>query len=100
MFRKVSKQDVEHEHKLIKRNKATGMDNLPPGLIKDSAELISAPLTHLINTSLMTSTSPVEWKAAKIIPTHKSGACSNCDNYRPVSVLPVISKVIEKIVHQ
>ena len=100
MFRKVSKQEVEHELKSIKRNKATGMDNLPPGLIKDSAELISAPLTHLINTSLMTSTFPVEWKAAKIIPTYKSGARSNCDNYRPVSVLPVISKVIEKIVHQ
>eukprot|EP00795_Rhopilema_esculentum_P009289 gene9289-16986_t len=92
MFRKVSKQKVERELKSIKRNKATGLDDLPPGLIKDSAESISAPLTHLINMSLMTSTFPADWKAAKIIPTHKSGARSNCDNYRPISVLPILSK--------
>ena len=100
MFRKVSKQEVERELKSIKRNKATGLDNLPPGLVKDSAELISAPLTYLINMSLMTSTFPADWKAAKIIPAHKSGARSNCDNYRPISVLPILSTVIEKIVHR
>ena len=43
MFRKVSKHEVERELKSIKRNKATGMDNMSPGLIKDSAEIISAP---------------------------------------------------------
>eukprot|EP00794_Sanderia_malayensis_P000814 gene814-110_t len=72
---------------------------LKEGLIKDSA-LISAPLAHLINLSLKTSIFPTEWKAAKVIPTHKSGVHSNPDNYRPISVLPVISKVIEKIVHR
>ena len=99
MFRKISEQEVERELKSIKRNKATGLDDLPPGLIKDSAESISAPMTHLINMSFMTSTFPLDWKAAKIIPSHKSGARSNCDNYGPISVLPILSKVSEKIVH-
>ena len=90
MFRKVSKQQVERELKSIKRNKATGLDDLPPGLLKDSAEVISAPLTHLINISLMTSTFPADWKEAKVIPIHKSGVRSKCENYRPISVLPVL----------
>eukprot|EP00795_Rhopilema_esculentum_P008031 gene8031-13942_t len=88
----LNSEEVERELKSIKRNKATGLDDLPPGLIKDLAESISAPLTHLINMSLMTSTFPADWKTAKIIPTHKSGARSSCDNYRPISVLPVLSK--------
>ena len=52
----------------------------------------------MINLSLKTSIFPTDWKAAKVIPTHKSGAHSNPDNYRPISVLPVISKIIEKII--
>eukprot|EP00794_Sanderia_malayensis_P019561 gene19561-21491_t len=100
IFNVVSRREVEQQLKSVKRNKATGLDDLPPGLIKDSAELISAPLTHLINLSLKTSIFPTDWKAAKVIPTHKSGVHSNPDNYRPISVLPVISKVIEKIIHR
>eukprot|EP00794_Sanderia_malayensis_P008222 gene8222-9102_t len=100
IFKVVSRREVEQQLKSVKRNKATGLDDLPPGLIKDSAELISAPLAHLINLSLKTSIFPTDWKAAKVIPTHKSGVHSNPDNYRPISVLPVISKVIEKIIHR
>ena len=99
IFKTVSRYEVKQQLKSIKRNKATGLDDLPPGLIKDSAELISAPLAHLINLSLKTGIFPTDWKTAKVIPTHKSGAHSNPDNYRPISVLPVISKVIEKVIH-
>ena len=84
----------------IKRSKATGLDDLPPGLLKDSAEMIAAPLTHLINLSLSTNIFPADWENAKIIPIHKSGTYSNLDNYRPISILPVLSKIIEKIVHR
>ena len=96
IFKAVSRHEVEQRLKPVKRKKATGLDDLPPGLIKDSAELISAPLAHLINLSLKTSIFPTDWKTAKVIPTHKSDAHSNPDNYRPISVLPVISKTIEK----
>ena len=99
IFKMVSRHEVEQQLRSVKRNKATGLDDLPPGLIKDSADLISAPLTHLINLSLKTSIFPSDWKVAKVIPIHKSGAHSNPDNYRPISVLPVISKIIEKVIH-
>ena len=100
IFKMVSMQEVEQQLRSVKRNKATGLDDLPPGLIKDAAELISAPLAHLINLSMETSIFPTDWKAAKVIPTYKSGTHSNPDNYRPISVLPVISKIIEKIIHR
>ncbi|CAB4036437.1 Hypothetical predicted protein, partial [Paramuricea clavata] len=99
-FQPVSKFEVERKLKSIKRSKATGLDDLPPGLLKDSAELIAAPLTHLVNLSLATNIFPADWKNAKIIPIYKSGAHSNLDNYRPISILPVLSKIIEKIVHR
>ena len=61
--------------------------------------MIAAPLTHLINLSLTTNIFPADWKIAKIIPIHKSGTHSNLDNYRPIAILLVLSKIIEKIVH-
>ncbi len=60
IFNVVSRHEVEKQLKSVKRNKATGLDDLPPGLIKDSAELISAPLAHLINLSLKTSIFPTD----------------------------------------
>jgi len=62
--------------------------------------VLSVPLSHVINLSLDTGQFPQEWKAAKIIPLHKSGSTTIFDNYRPISVLPIVSKVIEKIVHK
>ena len=92
--------DVEKIIKSIKRSKATGIDDLPPGLIKDAADVLSVPLSYIINLSLDTGQFPQEWKAAKIIPLHKSGSTKSFDNYRPISILPIVSKVIEKIVHK
>ena len=86
--------------KSIKRNKSTGIDNLRLCLLKDAAHTLSAPLTYLINLSLQTGLFPNDWKLAKIVPIHKSGSHYNFDNYRPISVLPVLSKIIEKAVHR
>ena len=99
-FRPVSKLEVEKDLRSIQRNKSTGIDNLPPCLLKDAARTISAPLTHLINLSLQTGLFPEDWKLAKIVPIHKSGSRSSFDSYRPISVLPVLSKIIEKAVHR
>ena len=99
-FQSVTNMDVEKIIKSIKRSKATGIDDLPPGLVTDAAYVLSVPLSHIINLSLDTGQFPQEWKAAKIIPLHKSGSKTNFDNYRRISVLPIVSKVIEKIVHR
>ena len=76
----VSKKIVEKQLKLIKRKKATGVDNLPPGFLKDAATVISQPLCHIINLSLSSGKVPNEWKIAKVTPLFKSGNVEECNN--------------------
>ena len=81
-------------------NKATGLDNYQAKLLKLSANSISTSLTWIFNHSLKTRQFPKEWKCAKITAVHKKGPKLDTGNYRPISVLPVVSKIIEKIVHR
>ena len=83
----------------FKCKKAAGYDNLPPGLLKDSTAIISAPLAHIINLSFRSGVFPSDWKMTNILPLHKNGATDQFGNHHPISVLPVISKLIEKIAH-
>ena len=81
----------------MKRNKAVGPDNLPPNLIKDSTDVIAEHLAYVINLSLRSGLFPNDWKIARVIPLHKSGPSDRLDNYRPISALLIMSKVIEKL---
>ena len=74
------------------------MGRTHPGLMIDCARVISGPSTHIINLSLKSETVPSEWKVAKVTPIHKCGSIE--DNFRPISVLPVLSKILEKAVHK
>ena len=67
-------------------------------MIKDGAEELAVPLCHLANLSLQSSLFPTSEKLAKIRPVFKSNDRSLLDNYRPISILPVFPKVLEKIV--
>ena len=69
-------------------------------LLKDCAREIASPISFIINKSLDTSTVPNEWKIAKICPIFKAGNKELVENYRPISVLPVLSKLLEKAVHK
>eukprot|EP00794_Sanderia_malayensis_P010378 gene10378-11460_t len=90
---------VEKQLKALKRNKSTGLNELPPGMIKDCAEQISKPLAYIINLSITSGEIPSIWKKAKIIPIHKNGD-KKPENYRPISILPIFSKIIERAVHR
>ena len=61
---------------------------------------IARSLAYIINLSLQSGVFPNEWKSTRISPIFKNGAKTEPGNYRPVSILPVISKFIERIVHQ
>ena len=96
----MSRVFVLKQLRALKRKKATGLDNLPSALLKDCADAIAGPLSHLINLSLKTGTVPLIWKKARITPLHKSGSTTTPENYRPISVLPILSKILEKSVHE
>ena len=95
----VSRIFVEKELKILKTKKATELDNLPSSLLKDCATSLWKPLSFIINLSITTGRVPNVWKMAKIVPIHKSGATDRPENYRPISVLPILSKILEKAVH-
>uniref|UniRef100_A0A8C5QSP4 Reverse transcriptase domain-containing protein n=1 Tax=Leptobrachium leishanense TaxID=445787 RepID=A0A8C5QSP4_9ANUR len=74
-------------------------DQIPSMLLKISAPAIAKPVTTLINESLATGYIPKLWKTARVVPIHKSGDNTLVSNYRPISLLPVMSKILEKFVY-
>ena len=99
-FRSVTPSEICRYLKKLQRNKSSGIDELPPNLLKDTAEEISKPLAFIINKSLSIGTVPNLWKTSKVTPLHKSDSKSDFNNYRPISVLPCLSKILERIVHR
>ena len=79
-------------------SKATGLDEIPAKYLKDGSSVISKLLTHIINLSITTGSIPDDLKMARIVPLYKKNSKTHVGNYRPISVLSVISKVFEKVV--
>jgi hypothetical protein len=98
-FEEIFKNFMLGQLNKLKSKKAAGLDAIPMQLLKDSVEIIANPLTKIINFSLVNGCVPSEWKEARVIPLFKSGESDNMDNYRPVSILPVVSKILERAVH-
>ena len=67
-------------------------------LLKLAGPLISNCLAHICNLSLGESLFPDEWKKAKVTPIFKAGDKTDVGNYRPISVLPIISKITERAI--
>lgn len=83
----------------INGNKATGLDRISPKLLKIASPAISKPLTKIFNNSLKFGVIPHEWKSAKVLPLYKNGSKLDPSNYRPISILPAVSKIFERLVH-
>ena len=68
-------------------------------MLKDCVEVISSQICRIINLSIKHGIIPDDWKTAKVIPIFKSGTRTDPGNYRPISVLPALSKILERAVH-
>ena len=79
--------------------KSSGMDELSSRICKDAFLVLTDKLVYLFNSSLSKAIFPDEWKVAKVVPLYKGGDRENVSNYRPVSLLPLPGKLLEKIVH-
>ena len=98
-FKYVSIIFIKKQFKSFKRKKSSGLDYLPMGLLKIFADEIAEPLHHIINPSLNSSMVPLIWKETRIISLFKSVDVHNPSNYRPILVLSVLLKVLERSVH-
>ncbi len=77
---------------------ALGIDQVPLVIYKRAWEVLALPVTHLVNRIIATSTWPTYWKEAIVIPVLKPGKpTSEVASYRPIALLPALSKIVEKV---
>ena len=85
--------------KKLRPNKATGHDLIPPKVIQQAAGVLCHPFSTLFNYVLDQAKIPQQWKLAEISPAHKKECKLTKSNYRQLSILPSLSKVFERLVH-
>ena len=82
------------------KNKLTaGTDEIPDHVVKQCIELLKLPLTNIYKASLESGIFPDKLKIAKVIQVHKKRNTRDVRNYRPIALLPVFSKLLEKLVY-
>lgn len=94
-----SPYEVESIIKKMKNTCASGFDDINVRPVKETADIISIPLTHICNAILSSGIFPEKMKIARVCAVHKGGAWDVLGNYRPISVLTVFSKIIEQIIN-
>ena len=92
-------QEIEDEISKLNHGKATGPYSIPVKILKIIKYVISEPLEILFNISFSLSGVPSSFKIAKIIPVHKGGSQSCLNNYRPISLLSIFNKLLEKLMY-
>ena len=96
-FKHVTRDQVLKELKSIRNDCSSGYDNLPISLIKPIACHLGSPLTHIINSGIQENLFHQQWKIGKITPIPKTEHSTTPDQFRPVTVLPILSKIYERL---
>ena len=97
-LRSVSYKETLEEVKSIRNDCSTGNDNIPISLVKLVAENIVSPFPYIINECIRLSVFPTEWKCARISVIPKIDNPTTGDGYRSISILPVLSKLFERLI--
>ena len=99
-FQRVTQLHILSQRNKLCKRKATGLDSVSARLLRECPDLISESLALIFNQSIDTGIFPDEWKSARITPLFKkAGSRSDPSNYRPISIIPVVANVFERIVY-
>ena len=98
-FRNVTSAELVSVLKKMKVSKSSGLDKIFSKLLKAAGNSIIESLTHLFNLVLSTGIFPDDMKLAKVTPIYKSESKTDCGNYRHISVISAVAKILEKIIH-
>ena len=99
-FRKVTPAEVLEVLNVLKNKSSCGFDNISTNLLKRIFSPLVQPLTLIINQCITSGKFPSLLKQAKVLPLFKKNDRHDISNYRPISLLPAISKIFEKIIHR
>ena len=97
-FTAITKTVLAATIKQIHTNKAPGLDKISNKLIKLAGNVVYDSLLHIFNLILDTGIFPEDLKLTRVTPIHKEGDKSKCGNYRPISVIPALAKILEKLI--
>ena len=98
VLKEVTENQVEKVIRRLPSNKAPGMDKISSRILKDSLPSILITITGIVNNSFVTNTFARAWKTAEVTPILKCGNPDVPNNYRPISLLPIVSKITERLV--
>ena len=78
-------------------SRACGEDGITVGMLRMTFEVTGPHLLNVVNSSIVSGLLPPVWKMATVVPIHKSGSTEDPNNYRPVSILPTVAKLVESV---
>lgn len=99
LFTSITTEEIR-KHVLAIKSDSTGSDNISRRMILLTLNPVLPILCHIFNCSLSSSEFPDAWRHALVIPIPKISNPTSFSNYRPISILPFLSKVLERIVHE
>ena len=99
VLKPVSEDFIYKELTCLNPSKSTGLDEIPARFIKDGAYVLKIPITFIVNLSITSGEVPEGMKIARVKPLYKKNSPLDVGNYRPVSILSIVSKILERSVH-
>ena len=95
----VSEDFIFNQLKSINPSKSTGIDEIRPIFLRDGADVLKGAILHIVNLSIESNTIPEIFKYAIVKPLHKKGSRLEPGNYRPISILCTLSKILERAIY-